>query len=179
MRLVVVGGCHKRMSDFAKVLVDRMCSCDVEVNDDCLVDMSEERGRYCLFKVNHVLIANHGMGAGSVSILIHELLKLLAYAKAGNVSFVRMGTCGGLDVEPGTICLTDSAMGPDGESGYEFFQCGKSNKKVLVSDENSQFLGKRYPAEADAKLNKLIAATCTKVIMLIISLTLSRGEFDQ
>jgi len=147
VRLVVVGGCHKRMSDFAKVLVERMRSCDVEVNDDCLVDMSEERGRYCLFKVNHVLVANHGMGAGSVSILIHELLKLLKYAKAGNVSFVRMGTCGGLDVEPGTICLTDSAMGPDGESGYEFFQCGKR---------------KRYPAEADAKLNKLIAATCKK-----------------
>jgi uridine phosphorylase len=139
VRLVVVGDCHKRMSDFAKVLVDCMHSCDVEVNDDCLVDMSEERGRYCLFKVNHVLVANHGMGAGSVSILIDELQKLLNYAKAGNVSLVRMGTCGGLDVEPGTICLTDSAMGPDGESGYEFFQCGKSNKKALASDKNYRF----------------------------------------
>ena len=78
VRLVVVGGCAKRMTDFASVLVEKMRSCDVEVNDDALVDLSEERGRYCLFKVNHVLVANHGMGAGSVSILIHELLKLLA-----------------------------------------------------------------------------------------------------
>ncbi|CAG5099076.1 Oidioi.mRNA.OKI2018_I69.XSR.g16229.t1.cds [Oikopleura dioica] len=147
VRLVVVGGCAKRMTDFVRVLVEKMRLCDVEVNDDALVDLSEERGRYCLFKVNHVLVANHGMGAGSVSILIHELLKLLSYAKAKNVSFVRMGTCGGLDVEPGTICLTDSAMGPDGERGYEFFQCGK---KI------------RYPANANRELNELLASTCAK-----------------
>ena len=38
--------------------------------------------RYSAFKVGPVLTVNHGMGAPSTSILMHELFKLLHYAKA-------------------------------------------------------------------------------------------------
>ena len=45
------------------------------------------------------LISNwiqHGMGAPSLSILLHELLKLISYANCQDVTFLRLGTSGGL-----------------------------------------------------------------------------------
>ena len=41
------------------------------------------------------------MGAPSLSILLHELAKLLHYAEATNFIFMRIGTCGSLGLEPG------------------------------------------------------------------------------
>ena len=69
-------------------------------------DLAKKGGRYCMFKVGPALITNHGMGFGSLSINMHELIKMLHYAGATDVSFLRLGTCGGLGLEPGTICLT-------------------------------------------------------------------------
>ena len=36
------------------------------------------------------------MGEPSISIMLHELIKLLYHAKAEDVTLIRMGTCGGL-----------------------------------------------------------------------------------
>ena len=49
-----------------------------------------------MFKVGPALIMNHGMGFGSLSIAMHELIKMLHYAEAQDVSFLRLGTCGGV-----------------------------------------------------------------------------------
>ena len=46
------------------------------------------------------------MGFGCLSIALHETVKLLHYAGAQDVSFIRMGTSGGLGVDPGNIILT-------------------------------------------------------------------------
>ena len=48
------------------------------------------------------------MGFGCLSIALHETIKLLHYAGATDVSFIRMGTSGGLGVEPGNVILTQS-----------------------------------------------------------------------
>lgn len=40
--------------------------------------------------------AQHGMGVPSISILLHELIKLLKYANARDPIIIRIGTCGGL-----------------------------------------------------------------------------------
>lgn len=50
------------------------------------------------------------MGVPSLSILMHELIKLIHYAKCTNVMFIRVGTCGGIGVPPGTIILTEKAV---------------------------------------------------------------------
>ena len=55
----------------------------------------------------HVMTAmlcvwQHGMGVPSISILLHELIKLLKYANARDPIIIRIGTCGGL----GT-CITN------------------------------------------------------------------------
>ena len=49
-----------------------------------------------MYKVGPALIMNHGMGFGSLSIAMHELIKMLHYADARDVSFLRLGTCGGV-----------------------------------------------------------------------------------
>lgn len=69
------------------------------------------------------------MGAPSLSILLHELLKLITYAKCKDVVFLRIGTSGGIGlsiflllihllikplcdagVEPGSIVVTNKAI---------------------------------------------------------------------
>lgn len=50
------------------------------------------------------------MGIPSLSILMHEMIKLIHYAKCTNVNFIRVGTCGGIGVPPGTLILTEKAV---------------------------------------------------------------------
>ena len=52
------------------------------------------------------------MGIGSISISLHEVFKLLHYANIdrNNLEFIRFGTSGGLGIEPGTLCFTESVL---------------------------------------------------------------------
>jgi uridine phosphorylase len=52
--------------------------------------------RYSLFKAGPVVSVSHGMGGPSISILLHELFKLMKYAGAKDYCFIRVGTCGGV-----------------------------------------------------------------------------------
>lgn len=36
----------------------------------------------------------HGIGSPSLSIVLHEVYKLLHYARCKDVTFIRIGTCG-------------------------------------------------------------------------------------
>ncbi len=58
-----------------------------------------------MYKVGPVLCVSHGIGMPSISILLHEVANLLEYAKCKNVVFMRVGTCGGLGLEPGTVVI--------------------------------------------------------------------------
>lgn len=62
--------------------------------------------RYVLYKVGPVLCCSHGMGGPSISILLHEIAKLLRYAEADAV-WIRMGTCGGVGVEAGSVVISE------------------------------------------------------------------------
>lgn len=50
------------------------------------------------------------MGVPSIGILLHEVIKLLAHAKAKDPIFFRIGTCGGLGVEGGTVCISTEGV---------------------------------------------------------------------
>lgn len=92
-----------------------------------LVNLTDGQGRFVLYCVEHVLLFNHGMGSGSASIAFHEIFKLLHYAKVdrSSVKFIRIGTCGGVDVEPGTVCFTDNALTETLDTMFPFVECGK------------------------------------------------------
>ncbi|XP_010128891.1 PREDICTED: uridine phosphorylase 2-like, partial [Chlamydotis macqueenii] len=52
----------------------------------------------------------HGMGIPSISIMLHELIKLLHHAKCRDVTIIRIGTSGGLGIEAGSVVITDTAV---------------------------------------------------------------------
>lgn len=65
---------------------------------------------YWIKKVGPVLCISHGMGTPSVGILLHEMIKLMYHAKCKDPIFIRIGTCGGIGVEGGTVVITDDAI---------------------------------------------------------------------
>lgn len=50
------------------------------------------------------------MGISSISILLHEMIKLVSHAKIKDPIFFRIGTCGGLGLEGGTVIVSDGAV---------------------------------------------------------------------
>lgn len=50
------------------------------------------------------------MGAPSIGILLHEIIKLLSHAKARDPIFFRIGTCGGVGLEGGTVVISDDVV---------------------------------------------------------------------
>lgn len=75
-----------------------------------LNDITKITDRYSMYKVGPVLFANHGIGCPSLSILLNEIMKLLHYAGCEDLTFFRIGTCGGIGVDPGTVIITDQAV---------------------------------------------------------------------
>lgn len=57
-----------------------------------------------------MLCVSHGMGVPSVGILLHEMIKLMYHAKCKDPTFIRIGTCGGIGVEGGTVVITSDAI---------------------------------------------------------------------
>ena len=49
------------------------------------------------------------MGIPSLSIVFHEILKLLHHAGATDVKFFRLGTSGGLGLKPGSVVISETA----------------------------------------------------------------------
>ena len=63
-----------------------------------------------MYKVGPVLSVSHGMGVPSLSILLHELIKLMWHAGAVDPTFFRIGTCGGVGYGGGTVVITEEAV---------------------------------------------------------------------
>lgn len=53
---------------------------------------------------------SHGMGVPSIGILLHEIIKLMYHAKCKDPVFMRLGTCGGVGIEGGTVVVSDGAV---------------------------------------------------------------------
>jgi len=54
-----------------------------------------------------------------MAILLHEMFKLLTHAKCTDVSIFRLGTSGGLGLEPGTVVVTTEAVNPEAKPVFE------------------------------------------------------------
>lgn len=46
----------------------------------------------------------------SMSVILHELLKLVHYARCQDPLFIRLGTSGGIGVDPGTVVVSKKAF---------------------------------------------------------------------
>lgn len=66
------------------------------------------------------------MGVPSLSIMLIETIKLLHYAGAENVTIIRLGTCGGIGVAPGTVVISTGALNGALEPVHRQYIGGKS-----------------------------------------------------
>lgn len=111
VRAVVLAGTRERVVDLAAQWSDRRDGAEV------IALPQEDRfvTRYC----DTVLFASHGMGIPSASIALHELMRLLYYLTAGDLArlddvfWARVGTCGGVGLEPGTVVVSTEAVMAD------------------------------------------------------------------
>ncbi|XP_033732978.1 uridine phosphorylase 2-like [Pecten maximus] len=110
VKFVCFGGSPSRMEKFAFQLVNEL---NYKMTaGQTLCNVAGGSDRYVLYKVGPVISVSHGMGIPSLSILIHEILKLLNHAgcSPSDVTFFRIGTSGGLGLEPGTVVISEAAV---------------------------------------------------------------------
>ncbi|KAM9650693.1 uridine phosphorylase 1 isoform 2-T6 [Trichechus inunguis] len=67
----------------------------------------------------------HGMGIPSIAIMLHELIKLLYHARCSNVTIIRIGTSGGIGLEPGSVVITQQAVDACFKPEFEQIVLGK------------------------------------------------------
>ncbi|XP_062821512.1 uridine phosphorylase 2 isoform X1 [Anolis carolinensis] len=107
IKFVCVGGSPNRMKAFAQFMHKEL---GLEGDAKDMSDICAGTDRYSMYKVGPVLSISHGMGVPSISIMLHELIKLLHHAKCCDVTIIRIGTSGGLGIEPGSVVITDIAV---------------------------------------------------------------------
>ena len=67
--------------------------------------------RFVLYKVLNIIVCSHGMGGPSLSICVNELVQALKLSNnMNNVTFIRVGTSGGIGIPPGTVICTTEAL---------------------------------------------------------------------
>ncbi|XP_072197230.1 uridine phosphorylase 2 isoform X2 [Excalfactoria chinensis] len=107
IKFVCVGGSPNRMRAFAQFMHKEL---GLEGDAEDLADICAGTDRYAMYRVGPLLSVSHGMGIPSVSIMLHELIKLLHHAKCRDVTIIRIGTSGGLGVQAGSVVITDRAV---------------------------------------------------------------------
>lgn len=119
-----MGGTPKRMESFAHFIMDEI---GYKIPAGLkLDDISQFSYRYSMYKVGPVLAVSHGMGQPSIGILLHEMIKLMYHAKCKDPIFVRIGTCGGIGVEGGTVVVTDESVDGLLRNSHEEIILGKT-----------------------------------------------------
>lgn len=95
--------------------------------------------RFSMYKVGPVLSVSHGMGEPSLSILLHEITKMLvnhADISPRDLAYVRLGTCGGIGVDPGTVVVASGAVNGAFEPFHDAIVLGERIRMPCSYDNN-------------------------------------------
>lgn len=133
IKFVCMGGTPKRMENFAHFIMDEI-GYKLPPGTQ-LQDISAFSYRYSMYKVGPVLSISHGMGVPSVGILLHEMIKLMYHAKCKDPVFIRIGTCGGIGVEGGTVVITEEAVDGQLRNVYELSILGNLVQRPAKLDK--------------------------------------------
>ncbi|VDD85125.1 unnamed protein product [Enterobius vermicularis] len=156
VKFVCCGGSPTRLAYYAEVFAK-----DVGLEFGKNLSNSD---RYVLYKTGPVLWVNHGMGGPSLSIMIIEIIKLLHYANAKNVTFFRLGTSGGLGVPPGTVLISSGAVNGEMQEYHIQYIMGKKTLRPTVLDQELKdellALAKELKLPVDCGQARLDGAFC-------------------
>merc|ERR1712137_158198 len=131
VRFVCMGGSAVRAERLAHQIADRLGISIPTGMDLSAVGKTE---RFSLFKVGPIISVNHGMGMPSMSILLHEVTKLLFHSKVKTVNYIRIGTSGGVGVPGGTVVVTSEGVNGKLECYHEHLVMGKVIKRPTTLD---------------------------------------------
>nr|XP_057941503.1 uridine phosphorylase 1 isoform X1 [Doryrhamphus excisus]XP_057941504.1 uridine phosphorylase 1 isoform X1 [Doryrhamphus excisus]XP_057941505.1 uridine phosphorylase 1 isoform X1 [Doryrhamphus excisus] len=106
-RFVCVGGSACRMKEFIEYIAVEL---GMEDPQSKYPNICAGTDRYAMYKVGPVLSVSHGIGIPSMSIMLHELIKLLHHARCQDVTIIRIGTSGGIGLKPGTVVITRQSV---------------------------------------------------------------------
>ncbi|XP_013784026.1 uridine phosphorylase 1-like [Limulus polyphemus] len=133
IKFVCMGGTPKRMESFANFIQKEL---NIKLpTGTVLDDISKRSYRYSMYKIGPVLSISHGMGIPSLSIMLHEVIKLMYHAKCKDVIFIRLGTCGGIGLPGGTLVITESVVDGLLRPYLETHVLGKTIKRPAVLDK--------------------------------------------
>ncbi|XP_065116850.1 uridine phosphorylase 1 [Paramisgurnus dabryanus] len=107
VKFVCVGGSAWRMKSFTEYIAKEL---GLEDPNGEYPNICAGTDRYAMYKIGPVLSVSHGMGIPSISIMLHELIKLLYHARCTDVTVVRIGTSGGIGLKPGTVVVTKQSV---------------------------------------------------------------------
>ncbi|XP_076366288.1 uridine phosphorylase 2-like isoform X3 [Tachypleus tridentatus] len=132
IKFVCMGGTPKRMEGFAHFIQKEL---NIKLpTGTILEDISRHSYRYSMFKIGPVLSISHGMGIPSVSIMLHEVIKLMYHAQCKNVTFIRIGTCGGIGLPGGSLVITEEAVDGLMRPYLELHVLGKMVQRPAILD---------------------------------------------
>ena len=120
--------------------------------------------RYC----DGVLFASHGMGMPSASICVQELMRMVYFLKDGDleeidkVFWTRVGTSGGVGLEPGTVVVTTDGLMAD-----------MKPYRVLVGEREQYFDGS-FPKDV---AQDIIEASKNSGLPIAMGKTIAGNEF--
>ncbi|XP_015919849.1 uridine phosphorylase 2 [Parasteatoda tepidariorum] len=149
VKFVCTGGTPRRMEKFAH-FVQRELGIKLPTGT-ALYDISARSYRYSMYKVGPVISVSHGMGIPSLSILLHELIKLIHHAHCEDVTFLRLGTCGGIGLPGGTLVITSEAVDGLLNPYLKLHILGRVVKRPAVIDKD---LVQELKEIADSELNE-------------------------
>lgn len=133
VKFVCMGGTSSRMEKFAHYMKELL---DDETHSNLTIyDLTGTGDRYSVFKVGPILFVNHGIGCPSLSVVLNEVVKLIHYAGCKDVTFFRVGTCGGLGVRPGTLVITEEAVDGLFRPEYRQLILGKEVIRSTICDK--------------------------------------------
>ncbi|XP_045142301.1 uridine phosphorylase 1 isoform X2 [Echinops telfairi] len=122
VKFVCVGGSPSRMKAFATYVAQELGLEEPGVEP---VNICAGTDRYAMYKVGPVLSVSHGMGIPSIAIMLHELIKLLYHARCSNITIIRIGTSGGIGLEPGSVVISQQAVDACFKPEFEQIILGK------------------------------------------------------
>ncbi|XP_076328845.1 uridine phosphorylase 2-like [Tachypleus tridentatus] len=132
VKFVCMGGTPKRMKSFAHFIQKEL---NIKLpTGTMLEDISKHSYRYSMFKIGPVLSISHGMGIPSVSIMLHEVIKLMYHAQCKDVTFIRIGTCGGIGLPGGCLVISKEAVDGIMRPYLELHILGKIVQRPAILD---------------------------------------------
>ncbi|XP_039380408.1 uridine phosphorylase 1 [Mauremys reevesii] len=123
VKFVCVGGSPSRMKAFITYIAEELGLGSVGAD---YPNICAGTDRYAMYKVGPILSVSHGMGIPSIAIMLHELIKLLYHSKCSNVTIIRIGTSGGIGLEPGSVVITSQSVDATFKPQFEQVILGKT-----------------------------------------------------